>query len=44
MSHTPTSHRDDKDALDFAPPATEEQGLNLVRDWTDEEEHKAKRK
>jgi hypothetical protein len=48
MSHSPRSldaRSDEKrDVLDFPPAPSEEQGLNLIRDWTDEEEHKAKRK
>lgn len=28
----------------FPPPASESEGLSLVKDWTEQEERKAKRK
>jgi hypothetical protein len=52
MSYTPPTPPEGADekrhiggyVSDFAPPSSEEQGLNLVRDWTDDEERRAKRK
>jgi hypothetical protein len=32
------------DLDNYPPPSEEQQGLTVVRDWTDEEERKAKRK
>lgn len=39
----PASYDDDKHG-EFPSPLPEEAGLQLVRDWTDEEERRAKRK
>ena len=37
-------HYKGADVDNYPPPTEEQQGLTTVRDWTDEEERRAKRK